>query len=84
MLFINAIQINDISKYVPYSRFYDFSILLKIKPNEIAYDKIPKAVIQVDEYVIGCLDINEIDDKTITDFYEIWFPHDSDIVEFDW
>ena len=79
-----TIQINEAGEYVPDYVFYFFSILLKIKPNNITYDKIPKVVIQVDEYIIGCLDIREMDNNTITDFYEIWFPHDSDQVEFDW
>ena len=79
-----AIQIHDVGQYVPDYVFYYFSILAKIIPQKITYEKIPKVVIQVDEYIIGSLDITEMDNTTISEFYEIWFPHDSDQVEFDW
>ena len=79
-----AIKLNDVGNYIPDHIFYYFSILAKIIPKEITYDKIPKVVIQVDEYIIGSLDITEMDNATISEFYEIWFPHDSDQVEFDW
>ena len=34
-------------------KFYPFSILPKISPNNRAHTDIPKVVIQVDEYIIG-------------------------------
>jgi len=79
-----TIQINDVGEYVPDFVFYYFSILVKITSNKKTYNDIPKVVIQVDEYIIGSLDITEMDDRLISEFYEIWLPHDSDQVEIDW
>ena len=79
-----TIQINDVGEYVPDSVFYLFSIIVKITSNKKTYNDIPKVVIQVDEYIIGSLDITEMDDRLISEFYEVWLPHDSDQVELDW
>ena len=79
-----TIQINDVGEYVPDSIFYLFSIIVKITSNKKTYNDIPKVVIQVDEYIIGSLDVTEMDDRLISEFYEIWFPHDSDQIEIDW
>ena len=79
-----TVKINEIGDYVPDSVFYSFNILVKITANAKVYTDMPKMVIQVDEYIVGALDIAEMDDKFIYDFYEIWLPHDSDTVEFDW
>ena len=79
-----TIQINDIGDYVPDYIFYSFSILAKVTPSSKSYADIPKVVIQVDEFIVGSLNTDEIDEKYITEFYEIWLPHDSDQVELDW
>ena len=79
-----TIQINDIGEYVPNYIFYYFSIIVKITSNKKTYNDIPKVVIQVNEFVVGSLDVTEMDDRLITEFYEVWFPHDSDEIEFDW
>ena len=79
-----TIQINDVGEYVPDFVFYYFSILVKITSNKKTYNDIPKVVIQVDEYIIGSLDVTEMDDRLISEFYEVWLPHDSDQVEIDW
>ena len=39
--------------------FYPFSILTEITPNRRAYTEVPKIVIQVDEFIIGSVDISE-------------------------
>lgn len=77
-----SIRISQIGEYVDNSKFYPFSILTKITPNNKAYTDIPKIVIQVDEYIIGNVDVSESD--RINDFYEVWLPHDADRVDFDW
>jgi hypothetical protein len=79
-----TIKINEIGGYVSDSIFYPFSILVKVTPPNKAYTEIPKLVIQVDEYIVGTLDVTEMDERYISEFYEIWLPHDSDTVEFDW
>lgn len=79
-----TIKINEIGDYVPDSAFYYFSILVKIIPSAKIYTEFPKVIIQVDEFVVGALNINEMDEKDIFEFYEVWLPHDSDTVEFDW
>jgi hypothetical protein len=76
-----SIQISQIGEYVEDIKFYPFSIITKITPSNRAYTDIPKVVIQVDEFVVGNVEIAE--NERIYEFYEIWFPHDSDYVEFD-
>jgi hypothetical protein len=77
-----SLQISQIGDYVEDDKFFPFSILTKISPYNKAYTDIPKISIQVDEYVIGNVDKSE--NERINEFYEIWLPHDSEIVEFDW
>ena len=77
-----SIRISQIGEYVDDSKFYPFSILTKISPNNRAYTDIPKVVIQVDEYIIGNVDVSL--NERISDFYEVWLPHDATRVEFDW
>ena len=77
-----SIRISQIGEYVEDSKFYPFSILTKISPNKRAYTDIPKVVIQVDEYIIGNVDVSE--SERIADFYEVWLPHDASRVDFDW
>ncbi len=77
-----SIQISQIGEYVDDSKFYPFSIITKITPNNHAYTDIPKVVIQVDEFIIGNIDKGE--NERIYEFYQVWFPHDSFTVEFDW
>jgi hypothetical protein len=77
-----SIRISQIGEYVDDSKFYPFSILTRITPNNRAYTDIPKVVIQVDEYIIGNVDISTND--RIYEFYEIWLPHDATRLDFDW
>ena len=77
-----SIRISQIGDYVDNSKFYPFSILTKITPNNRAYTDIPKVVIQVDEYIIGNVDVSI--NERISDFYEVWLPHDATRVDFDW
>ena len=77
-----SIRISQIGDYVDDSKFYPFSILPKISPNNRAYTDIPKVVLQVDEYIIGNVDISN--NERISQFYEVWLPHDSPRVDFDW
>ena len=79
-----AIKINEVGSYVEDSIFYSFSILTKITPEQRYYKDMPKVVIQVDEYIVGSLDVTEMDENHILEFYEVWLPHDSDTVEIDW
>ena len=77
-----SIRVSQIGEYVEDSKFYPFSILTRITPNNRAYTDIPKVVIQVDEYIIGNVDVSTTD--RIYEFYEIWLPHDANRVDFDW
>lgn len=77
-----SIQISQIGDYVKDYKFYPFTIISRITPNNHAFTDIPKVVIQTDEYIIGNVDISE--NERIYQFYEIWLPHDSYKVEFDW
>ena len=76
-----SVQISQIGEYVEDYKLYPFSILTKITPSNVAYTDIPKVVIQVDEFVIGNVDISV--NERIHEFFEIWLPHDSNTVEFD-
>ena len=53
-----SIKVSEIGEYVDDCRFYPFSILLKIAPNNRVYTDIPKVVIQVDEFIIGNVDVS--------------------------
>ena len=77
-----TIQISQIGEYVSDYKFYPFSIITKIIASSQSQRDIPKIVIQVDEYIIGNVDTSSND--KITQFYEIWFSHDSPSVYFDW
>ena len=77
-----SVQISQIGDYVDDSKFYPFSIITRINPNNRAYTDIPKVVIQVDEFIIGNVDVSQ--NERISEFYEIWLPHDAETVEFDW
>ena len=69
------------SEYVQDNRFFPFTILTRVTPANRAYTDIPKVVIQANEYIIGNVDVAE--NERIYEFYEIWLPHDSSQVEFD-
>ena len=77
-----SIRVSQIGEYVDDSKFYPFSILTRITQNNRAYTDIPKVVIQVDEYIIGNVDISTND--RIYEFYEVWLPHDATRLDFDW
>ena len=79
-----SIQISQVGQYVEDYKFYPFSIITKITPNSKSYTEFPKVVIQVDEYIIGNVEVSESSNVNIYEFFEIWLPHDSDIVIFDW
>ena len=77
-----SVQVSQIGDYVPDSKFYPFTITAKVTPSTQAYSDIPKVVIQVNEYIVGNVEI--ADNERISQFYEIWLPHDSIQVDFDW
>ena len=77
-----SIQVSQIGDYVNDYKFYPFTIITRINPNNHAYTDIPKVVIQTEEYIVGNVDISE--NERIYQFYEVWLPHDSMIIEFDW
>ena len=77
-----SIQVSQIGEYVNDYKFYPFSIIAKVTPNTQAYTDIPKVVIQVNEYIVGNVEVSE--NERISQFYEVWLPHDSTSVQFDW
>ena len=77
-----SIRISQIGDYVEDYKFYSFSIITRIIPNNMAYTEYPKVVIQVDEFIIG--NVNIAENEKIFEFFEIWLPHDSNIILFDW
>ena len=77
-----SIQVSQIGEYVDDSKFYPFSIITRINPSNRAYTDIPKVVIQVDEFIIGNVKVSE--NERISQFYEVWLPHDDEAVIFDW
>ena len=77
-----SVRISAIGEYVEDYMYYPFSILTRITPSNRAYPDMPKIVIQVDELVVGNVDVTN--SYEIFEFYQIWLPHDSEIVEFDW
>ena len=77
-----SIQVSQIGDYVNDYKFYPFSIIAKVTPNTQAYTDIPKVVIQVNEYIVGNVEVSE--NERISQFYEVWLPHDANAVYFDW
>ena len=77
-----SIQIMEIGEYVDEYKLYPFSILTNISPNNRAYTDIPKIIIEVDEFVIGNVDLSI--NERISEFFEVWLPYNSEYVEFDW
>ena len=76
-----SIQVSQFMEYINNDNFYPFSIIVKISPNNYAYRDIPKISIKLDEYIVGNADLSE--NERIYQFYEIWLPYDSDVVEFE-
>ena len=76
-----SIRISQIGEYVENYKFYPFSIITRITPNNYAYTDIPKVRIQVGEYIIGNVDVSN--NERIFQFYEVWLPHDTYRVDFD-
>ena len=54
-----SIQVSQIGEYVRDNKFYPFTIISRITPNNHAYTDIPKVVIQTDEYIVGNVDLSE-------------------------
>ena len=81
-LLVSIQLLSSSGEYIEDYHFYPFSIITRVTPANRAYTDIPKVVIQTDEYIIGNVDVSEV--ERIYQFYEIWLPHDSDVVEFDW
>ena len=82
MLLINFYKkISQIGDYDEDIKFYPFSIITKITLSNRVYTDIQKDVIQLDEFIVGSVEIAE--NERIYEFYKIWLPHDSDYVEFD-
>ena len=77
-----SLQISQIGELLEDHKFYPFSIITRITPDNRGYTDVPKVVIQVDEFVIGNVDLANND--KIFEFFEVWLPHDSEIVLFDW
>ena len=77
-----SIQISQIGDIVEDEKFYPFSILARIIQNNTSIKEIPKVVIQVDEFIIGNVEVSK--NEGIFELFEIWLPHDSKLVEFDW
>ena len=77
-----AIQVSEIGETVNLNKFYPFTIISRINPNVHALTDSPKVTIQVEEYIVGNVDVSE--NERIFQFFELWFPHDSLDVHIDW
>ena len=75
-----SIQASQIGDYIEDLAF-PFTIITRISPNNYGYTDIPKIPIHINEIIIGNVDISI--NERIYQFYEVWLPHDSDKVEFD-
>ena len=76
-----SIQTYQIQEYVENFKFYPFSIIAKIMPNNFGYTDIPRITIQVNQYIIGNVDL--VQKEKYSNFYEVLLPYDSYKVEFD-
>ena len=76
-----SIQVPQTGDFSVISKFYPFSILTRLFQSNYTYLDIPKIIIDVDEYIVGNVDVSQ--DEKIYQFYEILLPYDSDNVEFE-
>ena len=80
---ILGIRISQIGEYVSDNKFYPFSIITNLSPSTFgeAAD-IPVITIQVDEFIIGNVDVSK--NVKITQYYQVWLPRDTFQLQFDW
>ena len=76
-----AIETASMCDFGVIPKFYPFSILTRVFPSNHIYEDIPLIVIEVDEYIIGNVDVSQ--DEKIYQFYKISLPNDAKKVEFD-
>ena len=78
---ILGIIISQIGEWAEDWKFYPFSIITRITPNNL--DEVQKVVIQVDEFIIGNVEVSKFNNKKISQVYEVWLPHDTSDIYFD-
>ena len=76
-----SIRTSQIGEYIDDSKISQFTILARITNNNELETDIPNIIIQTEEIILGNINITE--NKIVHDFYEIWLPHDSERIEFD-
>ena len=80
---ILGIVISQIGDYAEDWKFYPFSIITQISQSTFGEDaEIPIITIQVDEFIIG--NVNIAKNVRITQYYQVWLPRDTLQVQFDW
>ena len=80
---ILGIIISQIGEYAEDWKFYPFSIITQISQSTFGEDAdIPIITIQVDEFIIGNVDIAK--NVRISQFYQVWLPRDTYQVQLDW
>ena len=78
---ILGIIISQIGEWAEEWKFYPFSILARISPNN--KEEPQKVIIQVDEFIIGNVEVSK-NNKKISQVYEVWLPRDTSELQFDW
>ena len=79
---ILGIRISQIGEWAEDWKFYTFSIITLIGPKFYYSDDASKVTIQIDEFIIGNVDISS--DTRISQFYEVWITRDANEIQIDW
>ena len=80
---ILGVIISQIGEYSKDWKFYPFSIITQIGQSTFGEDAdVPIITIQVDEFIIG--NVNIAKNVRISQFYQVWLPHDTYQVQLDW
>ena len=80
---ILGIIISQIGEWAEDWKFYTFSIISEINQNPYGeFGDQQVITIQVDEFIIGNVQVSK--SVKINKFYQVWLPHDSHEVDFDW
>ena len=80
---ILGIRISQIGEWALFWKFYQFSIITDIyQYSASSSSNKPIATIQVEEFIIGNVDISK--NEKISNFYQVWLPRDAHSIHFDW
>ena len=79
---IIGVRISQIGEWAEDWKFYPFSIVSLIGPNSASSADPIIVTIQVEEFIIGNVDISS--NIKLKQFYQVWLPRDAEKIQIDW